>query len=118
MEDNADIRHLIAVTLELNDYEIQEATQGEQGWELASHWQPDLAIVDVMLPGSLDGLELCRRIKSDPDIGGCVVIMLTALGMQRDVAAGTEAGANAYLIKPFSPLHLLATLETWLPGPA
>ena len=110
-EDRPDIRKLIRMTLEFEDYEIHEAADGAFGLRMASAVGPDLVLLDVMMPGELDGLQVCQRIKSDPKLAGLKVVLLTARGQARDREAGQLAGADDYLVKPFSPLQLIETIE-------
>ena len=109
VEDQADIRKLIHMTLEFEAYEIHEASDGAQGLRLASALRPDLILLDVMMPGELDGLQVCQRIKSDSSMAGTKVVLLTARGQQKDREAGEQAGADDYLVKPFSPLDRKST---------
>ena len=111
VEDQPDIRKLIRMTLEFEDYEIHEAADGAFGLRMASAVGPDLVLLDVMMPGELDGLQVCQRIKSDPKLAGLKVVLLTARGQARDRDAGQLAGADDYLVKPFSPLQLIETIE-------
>ncbi|MCK6423567.1 MAG: response regulator [Burkholderiaceae bacterium] len=111
VEDQADIRKLIRMTLEFGDFELHEASDGESGLNLARAVRPHVMLLDVMMPGLLDGYQVCRHIKQDPQLGGIQVIMLTARGQATDVAAGEDAGADAYLVKPFSPLELIDRVE-------
>ena len=113
-EDQADIRKLIHMTLEFEDYEIREAPDGMEGYRVAREFQPDLMLLDIMMPGELDGLQICKKIKSDDDLKHIKVVLLTARGQVSDRQAGADAGADAYLIKPFSPLELIETLEKLL----
>ncbi len=110
VEDHADIRRLIRMTLEFEDCEIHEAGDAPTGWDLARQVQPDLVLCDVMMPGALDGLDLCRAIKADPQLRSVPVVVLSARGNRADRDAGTQAGADAYLVKPFSPMELLGLL--------
>jgi DNA-binding response OmpR family regulator len=114
VEDHADIRRLIRMTLELEDCEIHEAADAAAGWEMAQTVQPDLVLLDVMMPGELDGLDLCQALKSDPELRAVPVIVLSARGSSTDREAGLECGADAYLMKPFSPLQLLELMGTFL----
>ena len=114
VEDHADIRKLIRMTLEYAEYELDEAADGGLGLRLAQLAKPDLVLLDVMMPGELDGLQVCRRIKADPRLAGTRVVLLTARGQVKDREAGLAAGADAYLVKPFSPLQLIETVEHWL----
>ena len=111
VEDQPDIRKLIRMTLEFGEYELLEADNGADGLNTAIAARPDLVLLDVMMPGELDGIQVCERIKSRPDLKHIKVVMLTARGQQTDLNAGDKAGANAYLTKPFSPLELIDTVE-------
>lgn len=111
VEDQADIRKLIHMTLEFEAYEIHEAADGAQGLRLATALRPDLILLDVMMPGELDGLQVCQRIKQAPELAHIKIVLLTARGQTRDREAGTKAGAEEYLVKPFSPLQLIDTIE-------
>ena len=111
VEDQPDIRKLIRMTLEFEDYEIHEAADGAFVLRMASAVGPDLVLLDVMMPGELDGLQVCQRIKSDPRLAHIKVVLLTARGQARDREAGQQSGADDYLVKPFSPLQLIETIE-------
>ena len=110
VEDHADIRTLIHMTLEFENYDIREAPNADQGLEMVRQWRPDVLLLDVMMPGKLDGLDLCRLVKSDPALGHPQVVLLSARGQSQDIEAGMNAGADAYLLKPFSPLKLIETI--------
>lgn len=112
VEDHADIRRLIRMTLEFEDHEIREAANADEGLAQVHEWHPELLLLDVMMPGSMDGLDLCRLVKTDATLGQPGVILLTARGQSQDVEAGMSAGANAYLLKPFSPLKLIETINS------
>jgi DNA-binding response OmpR family regulator len=107
VEDHADIRRLIRMTLEFENCEIFEAADAADGWDRVREIQPDLVLLDVMMPGALSGLDLCRAIKADPKLRLVPVLMLSARGSSTDREAGLAAGADAYLVKPFSPMQLL-----------
>ena len=112
VEDHADIRKLIRMTLELGDFEIHEAVDADSGLELALQLEPELMLLDIMMPGEMDGLALCRHVKSHERLKGAKVVLLTARGQARDVEAGREAGSDAYLVKPFGCLHLMNTIDS------
>ena len=78
---------------------------------MAKNLRPHVVLMDVMMPGEIDGYEACRRIKDDPNLTETAVVILTARGQQSDLEAGEAAGADAYLVKPFSPLQLLDTVN-------
>jgi len=111
IEDQSDIRKLIRMTLEFENCEIHEASNGVCGLQLASVVRPDFVLLDIMMPGAMDGLQVCSAIKSMPDLASVKVVLLTARGQVRDLEAGKKAGADEYLVKPFSPLELINTME-------
>ena len=111
VEDQPDIRKLIRMTLEFGHFEIHEARDGEQGMSMVRAIMPRVVLLDVMMPGLLDGYQVCQRIKQDPLLSHIKVILLTARGQATDIGIGEAAGADAYLIKPFSPLELIERVE-------
>ena len=111
VEDQEEIRDLIRVTLEFDDYEIHEAANGSEGLAQAQLLRPDLILLDVMMPGGLNGLEVCQKVKADAGLKRTKVVLLTARGQEADKQAGAKAGADEYLIKPFSPLELMKVIS-------
>lgn len=111
VEDQADIRDLIRMTLEMEDFEIHEAVNGPAGLDKAAQLQPHLVLLDVMMPGGLDGFAVCTQLKQDARTKRAKVVLLTARAQAEDRARGMRAGADEYLIKPFSPRQLLATVN-------
>lgn len=111
VEDQADIRELIRMTLELEDMEIHEAENGDIGLVAARQLMPDLVLLDVMMPGSADGFEVCRQLRADAKFRRTKVVMLTARSQESDRQMGSRAGADAYLTKPFSPKQLLDVVK-------
>ncbi|WP_273149645.1 response regulator transcription factor [Methylophaga thiooxydans] len=111
VDDHAELRTLIKMTLEHSDYQLFEADSGESALQLVAETQPDVIILDVMMPGKIDGIEVCRQIKSNPATAATKVILLSAKGQKKDVQAGDDAGADAYFIKPFSPTSLLEAIQ-------
>lgn len=118
VEDQADIRKLIRMTLEFSGYDLFEAEDGDSGYEMALAVRPHLMLLDVMMPGSMDGLQVCQRLKRDPRHAHIHIVLLTARGQQADVDTGRQAGADDYLIKPFSPLELMDLADRVLMKPA
>lgn len=108
VEDQQDIRELVALHLRDLDCEAVQAGSGEQALELAERQSFDLAILDLMLPG-IDGLEVCRQLRSRP--GYLPILMLTAKSTELDRVMGLETGADDYLTKPFGILELLARIK-------
>lgn len=114
VEDQADIRRLIRWSLEEGDYQIFEAANGRLGLDAVRALRPDLLLLDVMMPGDLDGYQVCSTLRSDPDFARLPILLLTARAQQGDRAAGERAGADDYLVKPFSPMVLVDTVERLL----
>ncbi len=110
MEDEAIIAETIAFNLQKEGYETQIAGDGEAGLELFRSQNPDLIILDLMLPG-IDGMEVCRRIRSQSQVP---IIMLTAKEGEIDRVLGLELGADDYITKPFSMRELMARIKTVL----
>jgi DNA-binding response OmpR family regulator len=113
VDDHADIRRLMRVTLG-KTFEIVEAEDGVSGLQKARDERPDLIVLDVMMPGELDGLQVLDRIRADPQLKKTRVIMVTARGQVRDTEIGMLRGADAYFVKPFSPLQLIACVQETL----
>jgi len=116
VDDQVEVRELVEVTLRVEDYQIYQAESGEKAIEIAKAEKPKLIIMDIMMPGGMDGLEATRIIKNDPETKDCTVVMLTAKGQQADRQVGLEAGASGYFAKPFSPLDLIQKVEEILGG--
>ena len=91
------------MTLEFEAYEIHEAADGTTGLRMAQALQPDLMLLDVMMPGELDGLQVCQRVKHDPALAHVKVVLLTARGQARDREAGGKAGADEYPRQALQP---------------
>ena len=106
-------RDILATQLATQDYELFEAVDGEEALAVARAQLPDLILLDVMMP-KLDGLEVCRRLKTDPSLPFMPIILVTAKSDTDDVIVGLEAGAVEYLIKPVDPLALVARVKSVL----
>lgn len=111
VDDQGDLRKLVRMTLEFGDYELHEAEDGRRALELVRSIAPDIVILDVMMPGTIDGYEVCRQIKDNEDTKSIYVILLTARGQVSDLDQGLAAGADDYLIKPFRPMELIELLR-------
>lgn len=105
-DDEEYIRELVCTTIGLGSYEIFKATNGEEALEMAKKVKPDLMLLDVRMP-KMTGFEVCKAIKDDPETRGIYVIILSAFDLDEDKRQGTDAGANDYFVKPFSPIALL-----------
>ncbi len=109
-EDEKQIADMIAFKLTNSGHEVIRAQDGEQAMKLAKHDIPDLIMLDAMMPG-LSGFEVLRRLKADSTLRSVPVIMVTAKGHERDVLNGLRAGADDYVVKPFSLKELAARVE-------
>ena len=110
VDDDRNLRKIIATNLELAGFEITAAPNGTDALRLLDTMQPDLVVLDVMLPG-IDGFEVARRIREHPANSHVPIIMLTAKGELEDKLAGFDSGADDYITKPFGPQELLARVR-------
>ena len=113
VDDHSDIRKLIRITIG-NAYEVLEAEDGMAALQIVRHHHPSLVVLDIMMPGEMDGLQVLDAIRADPDLKETQVIMVTARGQTKDYEKGMSRGANAYLIKPFSPIQLVNSIKELL----
>lgn len=111
VDDEASIRELLSFNLKKNGYSVETAADGREA--LAKAAGMDLVLLDIMLP-EVDGLEVCRRLKADPQTSGIPIIMLTAKAEEIDRVLGLELGADDYVVKPFSMRELLARVKAVL----
>ncbi len=116
IEDSAIIRKLLRMTLEMAGYKVSEADNGLRAVDMAQQLRPDLVLLDVMMPGTIDGLEACRRIRENPELQNTPVLMLSAKGQVTDQKEGLAAGATDYLVKPFEPNNLLQAITRLTEG--
>lgn len=107
IEDEADIRDVIVYNLSREGYAVTGCVNGEEGIDRVRDGSPNLVVLDLMLP-RLDGVEVCRRLKTDPRTRNIPVIMVTAKGEESDVVLGLGVGADDYITKPFKTKELLA----------
>ncbi len=113
VEDDPDISELIHFNLEKAGYQTVRAEDGEQALRLAQKHQPDLILLDLLLPG-LNGLEVCRRLKRDPAMQHIPIMMVTAKGEEMDRVVGLELGADDYVVKPFSIREIILRIQKLL----
>jgi len=113
VDDEPDIVELIRYHLEKAGYRCLAGADGAAALRLVRERQPDLLILDLMLPG-LDGLEVCRQLRRDPGTARLPIIMLTARAEEVDRVVGLEVGADDYVVKPFSPRELVARVRALL----
>lgn len=109
-DDEQDLRRLVVRRLQRAGYDVVEAGDGESAWTLAADRRPDVAVLDVRMPG-LDGYALTRRIRADEATREMGVILLTASAQEHEEQTGRDAGADRYMHKPFVPADLLGAVE-------
>ena len=113
VDDEEEILELLQYVLSKNGYAVTTVTSGEEAISMVRMMRPDLVLLDLMLPG-VNGLDVCKILKHDPDTAGISIIMLTAKGEEIDIVTGLELGADDYITKPFSPRVLLARVRAEL----
>lgn len=113
VEDEEDILELVEYNLGKSGFQVAAVTNGEDAISAARTQSPDAIVLDLMLPG-VDGLEVCRTLKSDQRTKNIPILMLTAKGEERDIVEGLELGADDYIPKPFSPKVLVARVKAVL----
>jgi two-component system, OmpR family, phosphate regulon response regulator PhoB len=113
VDDDPDIRGVVVYILERAGFEVRCAPDGEAGLISAMAEPPDLVLLDWMMPG-MSGVEVCRALRASEQLGSVVVIMLTAKAQEPDVQLGIDAGADDYIVKPFSPRALVEQVHAVL----
>lgn len=113
VEDDPDVGELIRHTLTREGYDVVLVTDGDGAVEAAVRAVPDAVILDIMLPG-MDGMDVCRNMRSEESLKKVPIVMLTAKGEEADVIVGLQMGADDYISKPFSPKVLLARIKAVL----
>ena len=113
VEDEPDLVDVVTYNLEREGYSVLASQRGDEGLNLIRSEAPDLVLLDLMLPG-MDGLSICRQMKSDSSTKEIPIIIASAKGEESDVVIGLEMGADDYLAKPFSPRELLARIKAVL----
>lgn len=106
IDDHSATRDLIKWALSESGFKLSEASSGDSGLVMAKQDIPDLVLLDVVMPGSLDGFGVCKEMRATAALAGMKVVLLSANDSDADRKRGQEAGANAYLVKPFKPALL------------
>lgn len=114
VDDQPDIRRLLQVTLS-KSYNIVQAEDGMTAMEAVRQHRPKIILLDVMMPGEMDGLQVLEKIKGDPQTRNILVAILSARGQTTDQEDARKRGADAYFVKPFSPLHVVGWIKSKLP---
>ena len=114
VDDEPHIVEVVHDYLKQAGYRVLTARDGQTALTLARHEHPDLIVLDLMLPGGIDGLDICRRLRQDPALADVPIIMLTARVEETDKLIGLELGADDYVTKPFSPREVVARVRAVL----
>ena len=112
-DDDVDIRELVEFKLSTLGHDVVAVSDGQAAIDACQAQRPDLAVLDVMMPG-VSGLDAVRAIRADPALAGLPVILLTARAQESDVETGFDSGADDYVTKPFSPRELAARVQALL----
>ncbi|MER7280842.1 response regulator transcription factor [Dactylosporangium sp. CA-052675] len=112
-DDDMDIRDLVAFKLEQAGYEVVAVDNGLAALTAATENPPDLVVLDVMMPG-MSGIDVCRQLRQEQGTKALPIILLTARAQEGDVEVGFGAGADDYIVKPFSPRELVSRVEAVL----
>jgi len=112
-DDDADIRDLVVFKLEQSGHEVVPVSDGAAAVVACRAELPDLAVLDVMMPG-MSGVDACRELRADPMLARIPVILLTARAQESDIERGFSAGADDYVVKPFSPRELASRVDAVL----
>lgn len=116
-DDQSEARRLARMSLEFENCRILEAANGVEALALARESRPRVVVLDILMPGPMDGFEVCRRIKADPSLAGTGVVIVSGLADPLSRQRGHEAGADAFLAKPVRFADLVEALDAWLaPG--
>jgi DNA-binding response OmpR family regulator len=114
-DDDEDILLLVTTRLRRDGFDVVSASSGDRALALARERKPAIAVLDIGMPG-LDGLEVLEQIRADEELSGTLVLLLTAKAQESDVRRGYDAGADAYVRKPFSPAELSKRVRELLDG--
>ena len=113
-DDEHAMRLLIRFALTNAGWQVIEAADGQQAWQLLQQHRPSVALLDVQMPGRT-GLDLTRAVRADPDLASMPIVLISAQAQAQDIDAGYAAGADHYVTKPFSIANLLALLDHLVP---
>lgn len=111
VDDQDDIRLLLQLVLEPLCNDLHVASNGMQALQMAKAIHPDLVVLDVTMPGGIDGFQVCKALRADPATARTYVILLSARGQKSDIDEGKRAGADYYMLKPFSPQELIEIIQ-------
>lgn len=108
VDDNAQMRNLLRITFSAYpQYAFFQAQNGQEAIDMIKAEHPDIIFLDVMMPGEIDGLDVCKFVKSSEEFKSSFVALLSAKGQKEDISEGMKSGADKYITKPFSPMALI-----------
>jgi DNA-binding response OmpR family regulator len=113
VDDDPDVRDLVAYKLEQSGFDVRRASNGQQAMEAVAAQQPDVVLLDIMMPG-MSGLEVLERWRLEGTTARLAVLLLTAKAQESDVERGFELGADDYIVKPFSPREVVRRVNAVL----
>jgi two-component system, OmpR family, alkaline phosphatase synthesis response regulator PhoP len=116
VDDDDRIRRLVQFNLQRAGYRVSTAGDGVEALDQIGQERPDLVLLDINMP-RMDGIEVLRRLRADPETAALPVILLTAKAQDEDILEGKRSGADYYLTKPFSPVELLSVIREALGAP-
>jgi CheY-like chemotaxis protein len=111
VDDQSEVARLLEIVLRQEGRQLHFAANGEEGLEVARHVSPDLVLLDIMMPGAVDGYEVARRLKKDPATAGAHILVLTAKVREQDRLEAIAAGADDYISKPFDVFDLKTRVD-------
>jgi CheY-like chemotaxis protein len=110
VDDNPEVCNLLKLTLAGDAYELKEVSNGVDALDAIKAWRPNIVLLDIMMPGEMNGFQVCKAVKNDPHLKNTYIALLTGKGQAKDIHQGANMGADTYLIKPFSPIVLKTLL--------
>jgi len=113
IDDEQDLVDFVKIRLETNGYQVVSAYNGEEGIVTCVRENPDLVLLDILIP-KIDGFKVCQALKKDPSTAGIPIIMLTAKDRTEDIKSAKEVGADGYIIKPFDSATMLLSIKDQL----
>ncbi|MDO9485292.1 MAG: response regulator [Actinomycetota bacterium] len=113
VDDDEDIRDIVALRLGVVGHTVRQASNGDECLEAIESERPDIILLDIQMP-RMNGIDVCRNIKANPEFSLIPVLLLTARGQESDVSKGFDAGADDYIVKPFSLQELQSRVERFL----
>lgn len=112
VDDSKEVRLLVCATLETDEYIVLQAQDATEALQLCAEHKPHVVIMDINMPGNINGIKATTMLKNSPDTADCQVIMLSGMTGKKEIEEAVKAGAIGYLKKPFSPLELIEKVES------